>query len=172
MLEIADKGFDSLSHQIDAYINEVKERTEGGDFDIELDSVSLEQFVHARAKDNGASLAPAPEKDASRQLVSELRSYGIKNLKDLQSIIPPKYAEVSKDLAAATNIFGLLRDWMILNDYERYRDKAWKHSWSGIGRPDDDSDMALYRRIVGDKKAAKIFEVFEKDEENEDGAGT
>lgn len=161
MLEIADKGFDSLSKKIDSHIKEVKAKTDAGDYNMELDSVSLEQFIEAWAKENNLSFMPR-EKEASRILVQELKDYGLNSVEDLRKIIPKEYAKAAKELNSSNNIYGLLRDWMILNDYERYRDKAWKESWTGFGDDNDRGETyALYERFVGTKRATQIMDTFD-----------
>ncbi len=45
MLELADKGFDELSDEIDQYIEEFAKRTSRGDFDIEINSITLDEYI-------------------------------------------------------------------------------------------------------------------------------
>lgn len=157
MLEIADKGFDSLSSQIDKYINDVEKQSKAGDLNIDLNSVSLDQFVEAWARDNTIVLDKVSR---STELVEELKRYGIHNLQALKNIIPKDYASTFKKLNIRSNILGVIRDWMILNDYQRYAKKAWDREWSGIG-VEDDKDRVLYELLVGDDKAFEIFRTFE-----------
>jgi hypothetical protein len=162
LLEIADKGFDALSQKIDSYVKSVRTRTNAKDFNIELNSVSLQQFVKSWSEDTDFQLAPSSHKDKLAILIEELNDYGLKSVDEMRQIIPKDFSKVSKELGYSSTIFGLVRDWMILHDYERYRNKAWKNRWSSFHESDDEisSVRNLYQRLVGTKVAKQIFQTF------------
>lgn len=161
MLEIADKGFNKLSHEIDEYAQDVKQRATAGDYDIELNSISLEQFLKSWAEKSGISFEPAPDLDSSRVVIEELKDYGIQTLGDLRKIIPTNFADAAKTAGYSPNTLSLARDWMLVHDFERYRDRAWKQHWYNTHDKDVDPDLSLYTALVGKDRAAKILETFE-----------
>lgn len=162
MLEIADRGFDELSKQIDKYIENIKSETEQGNLSIEINSLSLEEFVREWSKSTGFPLQEPPDKDKYIELVDELHEFGIDTLERLRSIIPSKYIEAAKKLGYSTNIYGLIRDWMLMTDYQKYRDYCWHEKWFGIGAGyyDTGRELSFYREVVGDKLTKEIFDTF------------
>lgn len=131
MLEIADKGFDELSSQIDLYIEEFNNRTSEGDFDIEINSISLEEYVRKWAKNNDYPLEEYSRKTDFSDLVNELNELGIRKIYELKNIIPKNFAEISRERGYSSNIYGLLRDWMLIHDYKRYHEKV-SYNWSDL----------------------------------------
>jgi putative GTP pyrophosphokinase len=155
MLEIADKGFDELSHQIDDYIQSVSERTSRGDFDIEITSISLEEYVEKWAQDTGFHLVEFSQKADFSDLVRELSEMGVRELSELIHIIPDNYSEVTARLGYSTNIYGLLRDWMIIHDYKRYHDEV-SHDWMGY----DSKSLAVVSEILGADEMAELEKIY------------
>ncbi len=165
LLEIADNGFSTLADKINTYVNRIKKKTKAKQYDIELNSLSLEHFVESWCNENGFHLEKLADRGAvGRKLVIELRDYGLNNIDELRQIIPIKYAKTAKKLGYKTTTFGLLRDWMILHDYERYRRRAWKKKWSGwssLTDPDDEEiQLAFYHLLAGPEVAKRIFRIF------------
>ncbi|WP_233851220.1 GTP pyrophosphokinase [Paraburkholderia sp. HD33-4] len=121
MLEIADKGFDQLSKDIDQYARDLREKAEVGDLTPEIDSISLPEFIDKWAKDNEINLDPAGDAGANlSSLVSELRQFGIRDLSALNAIIPNDYADRLKQRKCSTTIYGLVRDSMLIKDWRRF----------------------------------------------------
>lgn len=117
MLEIADKGFSDISKKIDAYIEKVHADTVEGNLDFVLDSVTLPQFVDNWFKDNELDLEPVIHKSDIKELIDELNSVGINKASELNGIIPSNYAQVCKDRQYKSNIWGHVRDWIIIHDW-------------------------------------------------------
>lgn len=120
MLEIADRGFDSLSTQIDDYINSLKQKSQAGDLGSEINSISLTQFVNKWCEDNNIVLDEPFSTDMYGDLVDELKSFGIQTLEQLNSIIPARYAEVFKRKNHESTIYGVVRDWMLIHDWRKF----------------------------------------------------
>ncbi len=158
MLEIADKGFDKLAREIDDYASMVKEKTISGDLEISVDSVSLEKFVDAWSHETDFDLEEASDRLQSSELVEELKNFGITTLQQLSDIIPKGYAEAAKKANYSSNMFGLIRDWMLLHDWRHYRDVAWNQSWHGID--DNPNTIQLYTHIVGQDEFNQIVNCF------------
>jgi ppGpp synthetase/RelA/SpoT-type nucleotidyltranferase len=160
LIELADQGFERLDKNISNYIARIRGRIRRHDYNVELDSLSLELFVDAWCKITGFKREPLSDKIATALLVSELKDYGLKTLADVEKIIPAEYANVSKKLKYQVTIYGLVRDWMILADYHR----AWTATKKGIAVKEAERRkvMEFYTALVEERKATEIIEFFEK----------
>ena len=121
MLELADRGFDELSSEIDSYIRDVKIEMDAGDLSMEINSINLSEFVDSWCRENDFELVHLGLKDGFGDLVEELRLFDVYTLSDLHEIIPHEFAEKARELGAKTTIYGLVRDWMLITDWRRYR---------------------------------------------------
>ena len=116
MLEIADKGFSELAKQIDSYTEEVEAGYSHGQLDVELNSISVEQFVKQWAERNSVEFTPL-DKGPYEELIRELNDFGIRNIKELNAIIPKNYTASGKGY---TTLFGIVRSWMMIHDIRRF----------------------------------------------------
>lgn len=121
MLELADRGFDELSSEIDIYIGEVQREMVAGGLDMEINSINLAEFVDDWIIKSGLSLEPVDLKDGLGDLVEELRLFGVVTLRDLYEMIPSDYMANAQQIGLRTTIYGLIRDWMLIADWRRYR---------------------------------------------------
>lgn len=121
MLEIADRGFDEVSKQIDQYIESVDKRSGVGDLDFDINSISLQRFVELWSKKEKVVLENAPANFID-DLVDELKQFGINTLEQLSKIIPQNYGAVVNKEGVETNILGVVRDWMLIHDWRRFHE--------------------------------------------------
>ena len=128
MLEIADKGFNDLSKQIDEYISNVHDKIAQGDLNYQLDSISLKEFVDNWSKKNIIPLEDIFNKTELGNLLSELEQFGITTAEQLDKIIPNKYAEKCRANGYSSNIFGYVRDWMLISDWRKFMHNV-KFNW-------------------------------------------
>jgi ppGpp synthetase/RelA/SpoT-type nucleotidyltranferase len=143
MLEIADKGFSEISDQIDNYIKDIEKRSNDGDLNISLNSISLQEFFLRWAKKNNARIEDIEIKDGLSDLTNELKEFGITKIEDLNAIIPPEYAELTRSIDGTT-IYGAVRDWMLISDCRRFvRDVKIK--WK---MDDDGEDSKILRHVL------------------------
>lgn len=156
MLEIADKGFDEISKEIDEYIVDYAKRTEGGDFDVDINSLSLDEFVSTWCKKNEFNLEPIYFKSDIGQLVKELEQLGITKISHLMKIVPNKYAEVARDKNYGTNIFGMLRDWMLIYDYRLYHEKV-EYDWSGF----NPEEQQILDEFLTPEQMSEVYVLFD-----------
>lgn len=155
LLEIADKGFDELSKSIDQYVAEVKKKTEDGNFDTEINSISLRQFVRDWALSTGFEIDDKPFLDNHLDLLSELEQFKVKTLKDLKAIIPADYAEHAKKHKDTTiNMYGVVRDWMIAHDWRRFSETV-DRNWI---LADDENEFLLSH--LGAKEYNQLLQYF------------
>lgn len=128
LLEIADKGFDETAKAIDKYSKSLQDRTDHGDLNFGVDSLSLAAYVNYWAKQNGLVLHETNWVTELSELVRELHEFGIKKISELADIVPPKYAEISKEESAEKTIFAAVRDWMLIKDWRRFKQRV-KFNW-------------------------------------------
>lgn len=134
MLDIADQGFDEVSKRIDRYIEDLEKKSSEGELDLEIDSISLQNFVKEWGRKNGVELVPI--KGSVDELIDELSAFGIATLSDLNHIIPENYADVYKENKHESNIFGVVRDWMLIQDWRRF-DRDVQYDWVVVEGEDD-----------------------------------
>jgi len=124
MLEIADRGFDELSSEIDTYIQDVQREVTAGDLNMEINSINLLEFVEGWSRTRGFPLEHLELKDGLGDLIEELRLFGVVTLAELNELIPDDYVKRSKNAGVTTTIYGVVRDWMLISDWQRYRDNV------------------------------------------------
>lgn len=117
MLEIADKGFSDISEKIEVYIKKTHDDTVEGNLQFILDSLTLPQFVDNWFKENGLELEAIANKLDIKELIKELNSVGIHKASDLNDAISDKYAQVCKDYGYSSNIWGHVRNWILIFDW-------------------------------------------------------
>jgi len=155
MLEIADKGFDELSSQIDQYIEEFKQRSSKGDFDIEINSLTLEEYVINWAESTNFQIVENEHKPDFSDLVNELNDLGLKNISELIKIIPSNYPDITKKYGYSTTILGLLRDWMIIYDYKKYHEEV-SFNWLGI----DSESHQIIESYLNEEQMKEFYEMY------------
>lgn len=121
MLELADKGFNELSKEIDMYTASIQKDIQKGDFNHNLDVISLREFVENWSEKNELKLFPLPERSDYSSVIKELAQFGIKSIKQLNDIIPKDYADIFKKIDNKTTILGHVRYWMLIYDYEKFK---------------------------------------------------
>ncbi len=132
MLEIADKGFDSLTREIDEYSKNVRAEAKEGNFNFDINSISLKEFFDEWVEEEQFPLE-YDENSALIDLIEELNLFGLENLDDIKSIIPKDYSAIANKNGFSTTYYGLARDWMIIHDHKRYIDKCWRKKWLNFG---------------------------------------
>lgn len=124
MLEIADKGFDELSREIDSYIEAVQREVGAGDLDMEINSINLSEFIDEWSRRSNFTLEHLDLKDGLGDLVEELRLFGVSNLAQLNDLIPSDYVKRLAEFKVTTTIYGVVRDWMLISDWQRYQQEV------------------------------------------------
>lgn len=140
MLEIADKGFDELSRQIDSYADSLSSGKSTDFMATHLDSISLPAFVRKWCAENGFSLEAALEKDVP-ELLRELAAIDVFTVAQLNAIIPEEYAKQALESEYSTNIYGLVRDWVLIHDWRGLLTSI-RVNWS-IDPNDEGSEMLV-----------------------------
>ncbi|OCP20640.1 MULTISPECIES: hypothetical protein [unclassified Ensifer] len=117
LMETADNGFSDLSIEIDSYIEHVSKSASEGSLEIDLNVLSIEQFVRQWASKNNFKLEGDYRREGVSELMRELNAFGVNNLDELSKIIPKDFAS---KFPGPTTILGVVRDWMITSDLERF----------------------------------------------------
>lgn len=128
VLEMMDREFDILSKEIDEYVLEVKKKTSDGDFDIDIDSTSLTQYLLDKFKD-GYPFPIINDGIVNNEVVGELQRFGFKKISDIDKCLTDKIINITKTEKDETYI-GMLRDMMIFTDAEKYFRDAYQMNWS------------------------------------------
>lgn len=167
MLEIADNGFSSLSKEIDDYVREVSAATERGEIDIEINSLSISEFVRQWAKENKYHLEETHlKKPPFEELVMELNQFGIYRLDELRNIIPKNYTKEAIKEKQTSTIFGVVRDWMMINNPQRFIEKV------NVKWVLEEEDLDFLSKFIKEKDLdliSKKIEVLHEDSEESNG---
>jgi putative GTP pyrophosphokinase len=130
-LELVDREFDNIAIEIDKISEQVSEGTKEGKLDFEINSTTLKQFLLTKF----ASIIPSkitPDFNYGEiKVLDELKDFGFRTLDDLNNSIPDDFIKtMDKLLKQRTNFLGLLRTLMIISDWDKYFDKAYKTRWT------------------------------------------
>lgn len=138
LLEVGDRELNQLSRDIDQYTASInaKEASDGSLADEELSSITLIakypeltkplKNVRVRIDVGGELLAT---------VVEECRLFGLHSVKDLNSIFTADFLAAIDKTSSNESFVGLTRDAMMFADLDRYFDKCWRHSWTGVDSP-------------------------------------
>ncbi|HEM8174876.1 TPA: GTP pyrophosphokinase [Providencia rettgeri] len=124
MLELADKGFNELSKKIDNYVESIQQNIKDGDLEHAIDTISLREFVENWADKNNIKIRPLTERSDLSKLIEELEQFGITSIKELNEIISNDYANLIKDNNIISTIFGHVRRWMLIYDFNKYKNEV------------------------------------------------
>ncbi|WP_105382140.1 GTP pyrophosphokinase [Neorhizobium alkalisoli] len=144
LLEIADKGFSDISREIDAYTAEVIEDYRIGNLDLEINSITLRNFIEDWARSNDYPLETIKDETHFQNLIDELKAFGATKIADIIKIIPENYAKKSKELAYYTNIYGLIRGWLIIKDIKKLKEEI-RVNWTLYDPDSSEEEYEIYK---------------------------
>ncbi|KGE18426.1 GTP pyrophosphokinase [Paenibacillus wynnii] len=142
LLELADREFDSIVKDIDLYSEVVEGSTSAGDLEIEINSISLHSYLSQRYKTELKKniVQDYGYHDSSEKIIGELSRYGLTKLSEIDVLIPKNFCENIESVESSEmNFIGLLRLIMVINDYRKYFEKAWRNGWQHMS--DDFAEM-------------------------------
>ncbi|MGF0538052.1 GTP pyrophosphokinase [Agrobacterium sp. ES01] len=174
LLEIADKGFSELATEIDDYTQSVNRSYQAGNLDIEINSISLTEFIEGWVRQNDYPLEEISENVNApiAELVKELNNFGINTISDLNKIIPEKFVEISKKLNYRTNIFGFIRTIMIINDVNKIMSQK-NVNWTIFDPNDYDDEMRFLKALSSPDNFKEIERIMTQEMYRfDDGEGT
>lgn len=131
-LEIADREFNHISQEIDKIAKDVKEGTEKGTLNFDLNTTSLRQYIETKFKDlGGIDQLKIVNID---EAINELDKFGIKSLADFDKLVPKDFVEVfnssGKTISSIGSIAGIIRAILIISDQDKYFLNSWDKSWT------------------------------------------
>jgi ppGpp synthetase/RelA/SpoT-type nucleotidyltranferase len=131
MLEMADREFNSLDDKVEEYRSKVKKISKNGQISLEINRKSLKSYLcdqFAQEIKEGYLLSEFENKDDLALIMEELNKYGIKNLIELDRIIPKNLNEILREKLSEKNDIDfskLLRIILIINDHRKYFEQSW-----------------------------------------------
>lgn len=126
-LETADHEFVAIATEIDKYKTEVIQDLRRGDLDIEITTASLTEYLS-----NKFSSLAVVSKSIPKEIVEEIRLFGISTLDQLDEIIPKDLEDYYRDFMSQLTFMGFVRDILMINDIEKYFRVSWRQSWAMI----------------------------------------
>lgn len=124
VLELTDREFNNLATELDNYSIEVSNKTKKGDFAIELNTISLKQYLETKL-----SKLDLPFKynlNDKPEFIEEMRAFGINGIAKLDELITPEYITALKDHKSEyTTAIGFIRSVMMYADIKKYFNEAY-----------------------------------------------
>lgn len=133
MLEIVDREFALLVHEVDEYGKEIKRIAKSGAFtDVEVTSVSVGEYL--------ATLPTIPSLDSGRTrtskttpffdaAVGELNRFGVTTIEEFGKLLSPTFLDALAKHVTRTTDVGFVRKAMMYADIDRYFESAWPKKW-------------------------------------------
>lgn len=133
MLEMADREFNSLDDKVEEYRAKVKKISKNGQINLQVSKKSLKSYLRNQFSQeikDGYLLSEFKDIEDLTVIIKELNEYGIRNLIELDRIIPEELNEIIKEKMPENNnidLSQLLRIILIINDHRKYFEKSWDH---------------------------------------------
>lgn len=162
LLELADRGFSEIAQEIDRYTNTVLKGYEEGNLNIEINSISLTEFIEKWKKENDIKINTTNNEEQLQYVIDELKGFNITKISDLSDIIPKEFANEFKSRKIETNILGLIRDWMIIKDINKLK-KEIGVKWRIYGSDVDYNDLELLKKFSSEKNYSALLKYIEKE---------
>ncbi|GKX50623.1 GTP pyrophosphokinase [Budvicia aquatica] len=163
MLEIADLGFAEIINEINQYSDSLSHKGLQEFTAQAIDSINLLAYVNEICKQKGLILKPNDTWDSSitSELINELEHMGIKSLDEIGEIIPENYVEISNN-QTSNNIYGFIRDMMLIKDYKLlYSIPKLNWAISDNRDPEDiQKNIEFYSNFMPEPEAKKLVEMF------------
>ncbi|MEE1257866.1 MAG: hypothetical protein UHN47_15355 [Lachnospiraceae bacterium] len=129
VLEMMDSEFDRLSRDIDEYSICTEKAVAEGNYNLSIDSKSLEQYGLKRFE-GIIDIEPCSDGTIiSEEVVQELINFGYDTIQSIENDVN-KYIDILAK-KTPTTLVGVCRDLMFLKDCNRYFSKAYKGQWQG-----------------------------------------
>lgn len=131
VLELMDREFDNISKDIDEYSKNMKKALSIGNYNLGIDSKSVEQYMLKKFKGvNNLRLCPNGT-IVSDGVVEELVRFGYKTIQEIEDDINSYMSDYEEE----DTYIGLLRNLMMVKDCEKYFHVAYKNDWQSIDIP-------------------------------------
>jgi len=136
-LELVDREFNQLSKEIDKYANSVNMQTKTDNLDIEIDSVSLSEYLSVKFTNIiKMGLVEDNFNNSDKARLGEMKKFRLNTLADFNRIIPEDFEDAlvryPDIFYLKTNFVSLVRDIMVIHDIKRVVQDV-KPDWVYIG---------------------------------------
>ncbi|HCA5745022.1 TPA: GTP pyrophosphokinase [Citrobacter freundii] len=170
MLEIADEGFSDIVKSIEEYKESIKNNDLTQLFPQEINSINLYKFVQEITKEIGFKLAEVKDwgGETSKEIIEELKCTGLNDFKSIADALPSNYVEASMEYCPDNNIYGFLRDIMLIHNFEALSKKE-DLNWAIVADEADEyaENMRLfYACFMPQEKANKLISLFSAHNQN------
>lgn len=164
MLEIADEGFSEIVNAIEEYKESIRDNGLDELSSQEINSINLSKFVQEISKKIGLDLVSVKDWGGATttDVIEELEFTGLDNFKLLADSIPDNYVEVCKEFYPENNIYGFLRDIMLINNFEGLSKKE-PLNWALVSDEDEDEAKKLkrfYSHFMPEERALQLVRTF------------
>ncbi|WP_305832131.1 hypothetical protein [Photobacterium leiognathi] len=112
-------------------------------------------FLISWASKNNINITSSPKNTS--ELIQELSLFGIKTLAELNDIIPKEYATIYNKLEDESNILGVIRDWMLINDWKKFINDV-SFNWAL-----DEDSIKILRELIENKELKDMIDEFKKE---------
>ena len=127
VLEMMDSEFDKLSLEIDQYTQNMNLAVSKGDYNFEIDSKSLEQYV-LKKFEQFENIEPCwDDTIISEEVVKELLKFGYKYIYEIDNDF--NKCDETYFIDETDTYLGVLRNLMIIIDCEKYFNTAYSNDW-------------------------------------------
>ncbi|MDN4628644.1 GTP pyrophosphokinase [Erwinia sp. PsM31] len=164
MLEIADEGFSEIVNSIEEYKESIRNNDLEQLFSQEINSINLFKFVQEITKDIGLNLEPVKDWGGSttKDVIDELKYSELDDFKLIADAIPDNYVEVCNEYFPENNIYGFLRDIMLIKNFDGLSRKE-PLNWALVGDEDgEEADKAreYYSHFMPEDEAMRLVRTF------------
>lgn len=128
VLEMMDREFDNLSKEIDEYAKDVRKKTDNNNYDIEINSMSLEQYLIKKFGED-TFINNLVLKD---EMVGELKRFGFEKINDIENAMTDKMVDLLN--YNGRTAVGILRDLMIYTDVNKYFNCVFQGEWGSASK--------------------------------------
>lgn len=167
MLEIADEGFTEIVNAIEEYKKSIDNNNLDQLSAQEINSVSLYKFVQEISEKIGLKLNPVNDwgGQTTRNVIDELNHLGFHDFNSITRSIPDNYVEACNKYLSENNIYGFLRDIMLIKDFEALSKKD-RLNWAIVGNEADSEAEKMrlfYSQFMPAEKATQLVHTFAND---------
>lgn len=130
VLEMMDSEFDRLSKDIDEYAKNAKKAVSIGDYNLGVDSKSVEQYI-LKKFEGVNNIQPCSDGTIiSEEVVEELVRFGYKTIQEIEDDINGYLNGYEEE----DTYIGLLRVLMMVKDCKKYFSVAYNDDWQSIDK--------------------------------------
>lgn len=148
LLEMADRDFDRLTEDIEAYQEKLSKKFKRGDLKEELNSTSVLEFL--KTAFSSRLVMKALTQNRKNPVIQELKIFGVKTISDLATLFSEEFMR-SLGPEHPIHANGILRVAMIIKDMDKYFSQCWQNHWRVIDKSGYELISAKYGLVATNK---------------------